>query len=185
MCTIDGCQKKLFARGMCSMHYSRVRKWGDPNRRDKPGLPPGSKGTPVQRVLEKVEKLPGGCWRFTGATNEHGYGIIRNAGRNTRAHIVTWTAKNGPVPEGKELDHFRFPKTCIGPACCNPRHVRPETHRVNSLRSDSPTAINARKRKCNRGHPLTGDNVRRRGPNKRECKTCARDLQRQRKEGAK
>jgi hypothetical protein len=108
--------------------------------------------------------------------------------RNTRAHIITWTEKNGPVPKGKELDHFRFPKSCIGPVCCNPRHVTPKTHRENSLRSNSPTAINARKKKCIRGHLLDGDNLRvkvRKGrPDGRECKKCDRDLQRQRKEGA-
>jgi len=189
MCSIEGCDKKIFSLGLCSMHYTRVRRWGDPHRKDKPGRAVGFKGTPFERVMEKVEKLPGGCWQFVGATNEHGYGIVRitveGKQRNTRAHIITWSEKNGPVPVGKELDHFRFPLSCIGPGCCNPRHVKPATHRENSLRSNSPPALNAKKKRCNRGHLLEGDNLRtRRGREGRECRKCEIFMRNQRKEGA-
>lgn len=31
-CTVDGCEKPLLARGYCTMHLQRVRKYGDPAR---------------------------------------------------------------------------------------------------------------------------------------------------------
>lgn len=31
-CTIDGCEKRLFARGFCSMHYTRWTRYGDLER---------------------------------------------------------------------------------------------------------------------------------------------------------
>ena len=30
-CTIDGCEKKNHSKGMCQMHYERVRQHGDPH----------------------------------------------------------------------------------------------------------------------------------------------------------
>jgi two-component system, OmpR family, phosphate regulon response regulator PhoB len=37
MCTINGCDRKPVAKGLCAMHYMRARRTGDPNHTRKPG----------------------------------------------------------------------------------------------------------------------------------------------------
>src|SRR5690606_39312434 len=41
-CTIDGCAKQIAAKGMCTMHYKRMRKHGDPHHITKK-TPPSRK----------------------------------------------------------------------------------------------------------------------------------------------
>lgn len=37
VCVIDGCEKKVLARGWCSPHYQRWNRWGDPEAPCRPG----------------------------------------------------------------------------------------------------------------------------------------------------
>src|SRR6516164_5784108 len=37
MCTIDGCDRKPVAKGLCALHYMRPRRTGDPNQIRKSG----------------------------------------------------------------------------------------------------------------------------------------------------
>jgi DNA-binding response OmpR family regulator len=37
MCTIEGCDRKPIAKGLCAKHYMRARRTGDPNQTGKPG----------------------------------------------------------------------------------------------------------------------------------------------------
>jgi hypothetical protein len=92
---------------------------------------------PSVRFWRKVEKQPGdGCWLWTGGKTRE-YGAF-HPGPHTQdpkvyAHIFAWTEANGPVPEGKELDH-----ACNTPLCVRPdpeKHVRPLTHAENRARS--------------------------------------------------
>ncbi len=77
---------------------------------------------PVERVLEKVVRIPfSGCWIFTGATNDFGYGIVGTGARgmpNDRAHRVTYRHFVGEIPVGMFVCH-----RCDTPSCCNPHHL--------------------------------------------------------------
>lgn len=113
-----------------------------------------------------------GCHNWTKNLHVCGYGRVTYRGRSHWTHRAAFEISNGPVPEGLELDHL-----CRNRACCNPEHLEPVTHKVNTLRGVSPFAENARKTHCNRGHRLEGDNVRlveRRGTVERHCRTCNR-----------
>jgi len=76
----------------------------------------------IERVLDKVVRIPfAGCWIFTGAVNESGYGIVGTGGRgqpNDRAHRITYRHYCGPIPEGMFVCHW-----CDTPSCCNPDHL--------------------------------------------------------------
>jgi hypothetical protein len=42
MCSIEGCDAKPVARGLCAKHYMRQRRAGDPMKTGRPGRPKAS-----------------------------------------------------------------------------------------------------------------------------------------------
>ena len=84
----------------------------------------------IDRVLDKVVRIPFcGCWIFTGAINEAGYGIVGTGGRgqpNDRAHRITYRHYCGPIPDGMFVCH-----SCDTPSCCNPDHLFLGTNQDN------------------------------------------------------
>jgi hypothetical protein len=108
-----------------------------------------------------------GCWLWLGEINHSGYGLAYYNGRAYRAHRALYEVVNGPVPDGKQLDHL-----CRNRACVRPSHLEPVTNWENTLRGKNMTAENVRKTHCPRGHSY--DSVRKR-PGKtdaRRCSTC-------------
>lgn len=120
---------------------------------------------------------PEGAW-----PNGNGYYRLTMGRRKPYAHRVAYEAVRGPIPAGLELDHLCHNEAvalglcaggrrCRHRSCCNPDHLEPTTHRVNSLRGTGPSAAHARKTHCPQGHPydLSRNQGRRRG-----CSVCDR-----------
>ena len=62
-----------------------------------------------------------GCWLWTGAVKEHGYGVIGLGGRDegtAKAHRVAWKLYRGDIPENGCILH-----RCDQPMCVNPNHL--------------------------------------------------------------
>jgi hypothetical protein len=85
----------------------------------------------ADRFEAKVERIPFmGCWVWTGALNENGYGVIGRGARgqgNDKAHRVAYRTYRGEIPEGKIILH-----KCGNPICVNPWHLEPGTYKENS-----------------------------------------------------
>lgn len=84
---------------------------------------PRIKRPTTQRFWEKVVVHESGCWLWTGATDEKGYGVmsVENdfALRETlRAHRVSWLAFKGDIPDGMSVLH-----RCDTPRCVHPEHL--------------------------------------------------------------
>lgn len=113
------------------------------------------------------------CWLWTGVRHGPGYGRFRqttkSSGRQAMAHRYSYELVHGPIPEGLQIDHL-----CRNPSCVRPDHLEAVTARENTMRSRAPSARNARKTHCPKGHPLSGDNVRLVG-GRRNCSTCKRE----------
>lgn len=123
----------------------------------------------LRRVQKRLVITPErGCWEWTGYKLSDGYGQVGYRGKAVRVHRLVFELMVGPIPPGKQLDHY----VCDNPPCCNPEHLRPATSRENSLRSSSPLAVNARKTHCSRGHEFTPENTYVNPKSMRNCRTC-------------
>ena len=128
-----------------------------------------------ERFWEKVRLVDGPletpCWKWVAASDQHGYGRY---GRPTKlAHRVAYESLVGSTLGAPHLDHL-----CREPSCVNPEHLERVTARENILRGIGPTAVNARKTHCLRGHLFDENNTRierkaGRTPS-RACRECSR-----------
>jgi len=67
------------------------------------------------------------CWNWTGATRYDGYGRVYVGSAKHYVHRIAWELTNGPIPDGKYLDH-----KCHNTSCVNPQHLRPVTAKENA-----------------------------------------------------
>src|ERR1017187_2388799 len=97
-CSIDGCESYVWGRGLCSLHYTRLRRWGDPRK----VLRTMVRGTLAARLETRTE-ITDSCWLYHGVINRKGYGQISRGTRGEGAiltHRAAWEIANGPIPEG-------------------------------------------------------------------------------------
>lgn len=157
-CSVDDCPKTEYRHGYCSMHNSRLTRYGDLSR--------GHQRQPAEdRFWPKVDKTPT-CWIWTGARHGMGYGNFF-ATKYMLAHRFSYELANGPIPDGLTLDHL-----CRNRLCVNPDHLEPVTIRENLMRGIGPSAIAARTTHCPKGHEYSGLNIYWAKNGKRICRLC-------------
>ncbi len=103
--------------------------------------------SPFHRFASKIRFDSSGCWIWTAAIDQGGYGRIMWRGKARKAHRILYSLLIGPIPQGLTLDHL-----CRNRVCVNPDHLQPTTLRVNILRGNGACAQNSRKDRCCKGH---------------------------------
>jgi hypothetical protein len=84
----------------------------------------------ADRFVVKFDRSEGGCWLWTAAVSEAGYGVFSlEGGANAPAHRFSYELYRGAIPDGLSLDHL-----CRVRRCVNPWHLEPVTHKVNVQR---------------------------------------------------
>lgn len=127
-------------------------------------------------IQENIEiKSVTGCWEWTGSTRGEGYAQIRHEGKQEGGHRVTYKILVGPIPPKAHLDHLCRVHHCVNP---NNDHIECVTPRINILRGIGPSANNAKKTHCPKGHPYDENNTYDRPtPSRpgRGCLACMRE----------
>lgn len=101
------------------------------------------------RFWAKVQKTDG-CWMWTGSIGVDGYARFRHGAKGKTAYRYSYIIHKGPIPAGMEIDHL-----CRNRACVRPDHLEAVTTHENWKRGYGPSAINARKVACPKGHPYS------------------------------
>lgn len=120
-CKIDGCNNgKVIAFGLCSKHYTRLRRYNDVNfvSENKGGLKP----KPINFSIDSY-----GCFVITShVLNADGYSEIMIKGTTKKIHRHIYEECFGEIPKGLIIRH-----KCDNPSCINPEHLEVGTHQDN------------------------------------------------------
>jgi len=108
ICTVEGCDRKLFAKGMCLRHYMRLRRTG--------------KLTTTRYTGDFWKKVAQGssteCWPWLGFRKRSGHGLTSMKGRPMHTSRKAWVLTHGPIPSEQQVLH-----KCDNAICCNPEHM--------------------------------------------------------------
>jgi hypothetical protein len=123
ICTVDGCDLNVHAKGLCNAHRQRLQRAPSGIQPERPiKVRDPIRPDNLHRFLTHV----GECWEWLQNFNADGYGIYK---RNHQAHRVVYELLVAPIPEGLEIDHL-----CRNRRCVNPAHLEPVTHLENIRR---------------------------------------------------
>ena len=164
-CSRPSCTKPAKTVGLCTMHYTRLRRHGDPD------VVKVIHGNDLLRFESRVDRSAGTdeCHPWTGGAAFAGYGgNITYVGKMYRPHVIAWMVANNASqpPAGKHVDHECHnaavragtcsPGICRHRLCCNPLHLvarSPGDH--NGATSPIPHATGA----ANANTKLSADQV--------------------------
>lgn len=108
-CTAGECDRKVKAKGLCEKHYMRLRRTGHlGSGRNLSFDREEAFRTRIRRDLTT------GCLVWTGGKTKHGYGLMTGEShRMVGAHRYAWERENGPIPEGRAIDHTCYRRDCV------------------------------------------------------------------------
>lgn len=113
-CSVERCEKKVLGRGLCSMHYARLRKYGDPLTVKIKQI---HGATLEERFWANVRKTPG-CWEWTGYRDPKSYGRLNVNNVPVLAHRLSWQINCHEITADQHVCH-----KCDYPPCVRPDHL--------------------------------------------------------------
>lgn len=153
-CKIENCDDFARVMGMCSSHYHRFKRYGDPL-----GGPRGKRakdGVPMKWLMDHLAYESEECLKWPFADRGNGYGaVVIENGKTFNAHVVICTILNGKRPSRRHVVAHSCGKGHLG--CVNPRHLRWATHSENML--DKAMHGTAARGERNPFSKLTAENV--------------------------
>lgn len=126
LCSIAQCDKPAEKRGWCNNHYRRWLKYGDPCGGGPMYAP---KGEALAWLESQVYYSGSECLRWPFTTDNAGYAVIWNEGRQARAYRLMCELRWGPPPSPSHLAAHRCGCGKLG--CIAPTHLYWATPKQN------------------------------------------------------
>lgn len=183
-CSFHGCERdaRVWLRqpfSLCAAHYAQHKRGSTLHPIANKTILLSDNGD-VLYTEKECPAIGSNCHISPGMPTRKGYHFVTANGQQIATHRYVWERENGPIPAGMVIDH-----KCRNRACCNVKHLRIVTPRVNSIENSiGPTAINSAKEFCKNGHPLAGTNLisfSGKDGKKRRCRKCTLEASRQRR----
>ena len=132
-CSIEGCDRPAWANGWCSAHLTAWQRTGSPVGSRRPPL-----AARFWTLVDLDGPIPayapdlGACWLWTGALSDRGYGAFRIGGRSGKTvRAHRWAFEDANGPIPEGLEPDHL---CRVRACVRPDHQEAVTHRENLRR---------------------------------------------------
>lgn len=124
-CAVEGCDRKVLAKGLCGKHYQRMRATGSTESTK------AEPGEPQRFIINAVASAGDECIIWPFYKDSLGYGVLKWEGKVRKAHRVALAlAGDGAMPADLHAAHD--PVVCNNPSCVNPNHLSWKTPSENS-----------------------------------------------------
>lgn len=124
---VGGCDKGVFRRNLCAMHYSRLLRHGTTDRSALLKAPSGEMLEWLTAHAGHMDR--GACLTFPFPRQPSGYGRLTLDGRRVGAHHAMCRIVHGDPPSSKHEAAHSCGKGHEG--CVNPHHIRWATRSEN------------------------------------------------------
>jgi hypothetical protein len=126
VCLVDNCNNPHLAKGLCSMHYQRFKRTGDPRGLVHIGVAAAYLDDVVLKHKDNA------CLLWPHGRNSSGYAMVHLDGLWQRVSRIVCSSTYGPQPPDKpEVAHW-----CGNPLCVAPIHLRWASRQENEKDKD-------------------------------------------------
>ena len=125
-CSVDGCERKPHAKGLCKPHYVKRWRYGNESTPDRRKNKEGSHFKWLKGVLETAHNE---CVIWPWARCKNGYAGFKKGGQWYQAHRWVCEQVNGPPPTSAHHAAHECGNGKMG--CVNPNHLRWKTATEN------------------------------------------------------
>lgn len=109
-CTVEGCHRSHYAKGLCEAHYQRLKKGQSLTEKSV------YEKTALEKFQSKYEVMPNGCWHWKHPRSDGRANTFWYEGKVSSAYKVSYMIHKGPIGD-------LWVDRCDNGLCVNPDHL--------------------------------------------------------------